>query len=167
MKRAAVQWGIGRYLYDLEEGWAVICEKDKEANHAKTKDGLEFHWKPPPLPTWALPEGYGGATTARERTPTAPVAAAAPAPAAPRPQLVPDDRAWLDEPGTPAAPAASVAPQGAPSPLDGARCPKCDGGMYDNRATKKNPKAPDFKCKDRSCDGVIWPPRDAKPARVG
>jgi hypothetical protein len=56
MKRAAVQWGIGRYLYDLEEGWAVICEKDKEAHHAKTKDGLEFWWKPPPLPTWALPK---------------------------------------------------------------------------------------------------------------
>lgn len=38
-----------------------------------------------------------------------------------------------------------------------AQCPKCGGGMFDNRATKTNPKAPDFKCKDRSCDGVIWP----------
>ena len=45
-------------------------------------------------------------------------------------------------------------------------CPKCKGEMWDNRVGKKNPKAPDFKCKDRSCDGVIWPPRDAaaKPA---
>lgn len=43
-------------------------------------------------------------------------------------------------------------------------CPKCQGPMWDNRVGKKNPKAPDFKCKDRSCDGVIWPPRGAKPA---
>ena len=39
------------------------------------------------------------------------------------------------------------------------RCPKCDGRMWDNRLTKRNPKAPDFKCRDRSCDGVIWPPK--------
>ena len=31
--------------------------------------------------------------------------------------------------------------------------------MWDNREGKRNPKAPDFKCKDRSCDGVVWPPR--------
>ena len=43
-------------------------------------------------------------------------------------------------------------------------CPKCQGPMWDNRVGKKNPKAPDFKCKDRGCDGVIWPPRGAKPA---
>ena len=36
-------------------------------------------------------------------------------------------------------------------------CPKCTGGMWDNRATKRNPKAPDFKCRDRSCDGALWP----------
>ncbi|MDB4900160.1 MAG: caspase-like protein [Gemmatimonadetes bacterium] len=40
-------------------------------------------------------------------------------------------------------------------------CPKCAGPMWDNRVGKKNPKAPDFKCKDRECDGVIWPPRGA------
>jgi hypothetical protein len=32
--------------------------------------------------------------------------------------------------------------------------------MWDNREKKTNPKAPDFKCKDKeNCDGVIWPPR--------
>ncbi|GAC1655635.1 MAG: hypothetical protein NVS4B3_20520 [Gemmatimonadaceae bacterium] len=36
-------------------------------------------------------------------------------------------------------------------------CPKCGGRMWDNRSTKRNPKAPDYKCRDRSCDGVIWP----------
>ena len=43
-------------------------------------------------------------------------------------------------------------------------CPKCGGAMWDNREGKRNPKAPDFKCKDRSCDGVIWPPRGTAPA---
>lgn len=39
------------------------------------------------------------------------------------------------------------------------QCPKCGGAMWDNRATKTNPKAPDYKCRDRTCDGVIWPPK--------
>ena len=44
------------------------------------------------------------------------------------------------------------------APLTGApACPKCGGRMWDNRATKRNPKAPDFKCRDRACDGVFWP----------
>lgn len=41
-------------------------------------------------------------------------------------------------------------------------CPRCQGPMWDNRESKRNPKAPDFKCKDRNCDGVIWPPRDGR-----
>src|SRR3954462_4171960 len=43
-------------------------------------------------------------------------------------------------------------------------CPKCGGDMWDNRENKRNPRAPDFKCKDRGCEGVIWPPRDGKAA---
>lgn len=43
-------------------------------------------------------------------------------------------------------------------------CPVCGGRMWDNRETKKNPKAPDFKCRDRNCDGVIWPPKPARGA---
>ena len=53
MKRAAVQWGIGRYLYDLEEGWAPVTEHGRFS--AKTKDGKWFKWDPPELPTWAVP----------------------------------------------------------------------------------------------------------------
>src|SRR5437870_12394928 len=44
---------------------------------------------------------------------------------------------------------------------DAPTCPKCGGAMWDNREGKRNPKAPDFKCKDRECDGVIWPKREA------
>lgn len=47
----------------------------------------------------------------------------------------------------------------APAMQAGRSCPKCGGMMFDNRTTKRNPKAPDFKCKNRACDGVIWPAR--------
>jgi len=46
--------------------------------------------------------------------------------------------------------------------LDEETCPKCGGRMWDNRLTKRNPRAPDYKCRDRACDGVIWPPRDGE-----
>jgi hypothetical protein len=48
-----------------------------------------------------------------------------------------------------------------PRASDEPTCPKCGGRMWDNRATKRNPRAPDYKCRDRSCDGVIWPARPA------
>ena len=54
LKRAAVTWGIGRYLYRLDEGWAVIS--DKGIYSAKTKDGKWFKWSPPDLPAWAVAE---------------------------------------------------------------------------------------------------------------
>ncbi len=57
MKRAAVQWGIGRYLYDLTEGFAQCsAEKVPGWNRAKLKDNSVFWWLPPTLPTWALPQ---------------------------------------------------------------------------------------------------------------
>lgn len=31
------------------------------------------------------------------------------------------------------------------------KCPRCGGRMWDNRTTKKNPKAPDYKCRDNQC----------------
>lgn len=45
-------------------------------------------------------------------------------------------------------------------------CPKCGGPVWDNRETKKNPKAPDYKCRGRSCDGVIWPPRNGRAPAI-
>ena len=44
-----------------------------------------------------------------------------------------------------------------PNGPDSPACPKCGGRMWDNRASKRNPRAPDFKCRDRSCDGALWP----------
>src|SRR5438105_733937 len=43
-------------------------------------------------------------------------------------------------------------------PITGApSCPKCGARMWDNRSSKRNRRAPDFKCRNRSCDGVLWP----------
>ena len=69
--------------------------------------------------------------------------------------------------GIEAEPAADLG--GEPSPVTDASpsCPVCGGRVWDNRATKRNPRAPDFKCRDRSCDGVIWPPKNGVSAPVG
>lgn len=60
MKRAAVKWGIGRYLYKLDEAFAETMEtrpSTKDGWHyAKLKDGKVYYWKNPQLPAWALPE---------------------------------------------------------------------------------------------------------------
>jgi hypothetical protein len=83
MKRAVVNLGIGRYLYDLPEAWAVIDPKGKY--DGKTKQGNRFRWNPPQLPAWA---GGGAdvnyASNQREEIPNAPAyAVMSSAPAAP------------------------------------------------------------------------------------
>lgn len=54
----------------------------------------------------------------------------------------------------PAAPSQPPAPQAQAGAVPS--CPNCGGVMWDNRVGKKNPKAPDFKCRDKGCEGVIW-----------
>jgi hypothetical protein len=58
MKRAAVQWGIGRYLYSVGESYAEISEKGSHRGTVKDRAGVEerFKWNPPTLPEWALPK---------------------------------------------------------------------------------------------------------------
>lgn len=62
-KRAAVAWGIGRYLYRMNTEY-VECQFEKPANavewekgKVKNNDGkwITFWWKIPSLPAWALP----------------------------------------------------------------------------------------------------------------
>lgn len=70
MKRAAVQWGIGRYLYKLEAGWANVCENGTNFQSASQKSGTPaFRWNPPALPSWALPEGATQNTTTPTEAP--------------------------------------------------------------------------------------------------
>lgn len=64
MKRAGVQWGIGRYLYRLDTTFVELLDgrgSDDEINayvkeFTKNKnDGGMFHFKRPSLPSFALP----------------------------------------------------------------------------------------------------------------
>lgn len=48
MKRAGYQWGIGRYLYNLENVWADLEPMGRSYKLKAT----------PKLPSWALPKGY-------------------------------------------------------------------------------------------------------------
>ena len=53
MKRAAVQWGIGRYLYCVEDNWAQFSDSGKYT----TKIGSTYYkWDPPRLPSYLLPD---------------------------------------------------------------------------------------------------------------
>lgn len=59
MKRAAVQWGIGRYLYNLETKFVQVNSNSGQHRISiKDKDGKELlsgYWNDPALPAWALP----------------------------------------------------------------------------------------------------------------
>lgn len=40
---------------------------------------------------------------------------------------------------------------------NGPTCPKCGGGVWDNRTGKKNPRSPDWACKDKDgCGFALW-----------
>ena len=66
MKRAAVQWGIGRYLYKLPEGWAIVSDSGR-FYAAKSKTAAAFHWDPPRLPEWATPTDHDPIIAEMER----------------------------------------------------------------------------------------------------
>jgi hypothetical protein len=56
LKRAAVQWGIGRYLYSIGTSWAIVSPSGKNRGSFKDKKTGEyrhFKWDPPALPDWA------------------------------------------------------------------------------------------------------------------
>lgn len=60
MKRAGVQWGIGRYLYELEQYWVPLVERgnnyvggDFKVNGKNTF--IKGYFNPPKLPNWAMP----------------------------------------------------------------------------------------------------------------
>jgi len=137
-KRTAVRFGIAHELYAYEQNWVQM---DGDGKYAKPIED--------PAVTYARRYGRPRVTKAanaasEEPTPetTAPIERATEVPVS-------------EEPARP-----SSANGGLTS--DEPSCPKCGGRMWDNRLTKRNPKAPDYKCRDRSCDGVIWPPKGEK-----
>lgn len=54
MKRAAVQWGMGRYLYNLPTTFVNIMNEGQ--HYIKVQDKVGY-WDDPELPDWALPNG--------------------------------------------------------------------------------------------------------------
>lgn len=62
MKRAAVQWGIGRYLYDVKTVFVtMIKEKPQDDgqewhNHYDKDSKTNYYWTNPTMPDWALPD---------------------------------------------------------------------------------------------------------------
>ena len=136
-KRVAVRFGVAHELYAYEQNWVQV-------------DGDGKYARPLEDPQSAYERRYG-ATGAAGASP-APVAATAAPQAAEKPAR--GARVVEQQVEVPVASAPALTE-------DAVSCPKCGGRMWDNRASKRNPKAPDFKCRDRSCDGVIWPPRNA------
>jgi len=60
-RRAAVVWGIGRYLYSLNQMYGVVSENGTHKGSAKDRKTGQWHsfrWTPPTdkLPAFALPE---------------------------------------------------------------------------------------------------------------
>ena len=133
-KRAAVRFGIAHELYAYEQNWVQV-------------DGDSRYARPLEDPQAAYTRRYGFAGAAPERVPSR----AADAPAAHEIGAEPTSAEGAT------GRTARVLTVSTAESADNPACPKCGGRMWDNRATKRNPKAPDFKCRDRSCDGVIWP----------
>ena len=132
-KRAAVRFGIAHELYAYEQNWVQM-------------DGDGKYAKPIEDPAVTYARRYG-----RPR-----VAAPAPEAQLASPPLEREVEVPLTDDPSEAVSAAGPRATNEPG------CPKCGGRMWDNRLTKRNPKAPDYKCRDRSCDGVIWPPKGTK-----
>ena len=133
-KRAAVRFGIAHELYAYEQNWVQM---DGDGKYAKPIED--------PAVTYARRYGGTPAASASRKEPARPanpIELETEVPLSEVPMVERDD----------AGPLASNEPS----------CPKCGGRMWDNRLTKRNPKAPDYKCRDRSCDGVIWPPKAEK-----
>lgn len=150
LKRAAVRFGVASELYSLEQNFVQI-------------DGDGKYAKPLEDPAVAYARRYGkgekqgtpssGAVSGEGEQRSDPTTGSARS-SSPRTGRSDSD------------PTNSPLPSNAgPRAMDEPTCPKCGGRTWDNRASKRNPRAPDYKCRDRSCDGVIWPPRPAVPAK--
>jgi hypothetical protein len=137
-KRAAVRFGIGNELYAYKQNWV---EMDGDGKYAKPVED----------PQAAYVRRYGsgakqngvGVEARSQSQPASARATPAPSPAP----------AQIDPLRPPATETSML------TDMEIVSCPKCGGRMWDNRLTKRNPKAPDYKCQNRSCDGVIWPPK--------
>lgn len=152
-KRAATRFGIGAELYDYDLNWVQV---DGDSRFAKPLEDPQVAY----LRQKGNPAARSSYAVADRKTEDPGLAAAKAALDLVKHQG--DDGYGFDySPDT-----AGINGSHAPEPDYGTepkeydkQCPKCGSEMWDNRIGKRNPKAPDWKCKDRSCDGVIWPPK--------
>ena len=129
-KRAAVRFGIAHELYSYDQNWVQV---DGDGKYAKPiEDPAQAYARRSRREGFA-PASANADTDAGESEHAA-------------------DRADTTTADTVTANAAQ-AERRSEIPA----CPKCGGQMWDNRLSKRNPRAPDFKCRTRSCDGVVWP----------
>lgn len=149
-KRAGVRFGIAHELYAFEQNWVQV---DGDGRYAKPLEDPSTVYARRQARAEArdrvrVENGSGSNPDAHpERG-----AAADPGPTTTTVETSPDS-----------------SPATGPLALDEPSCPKCGGRMWDNRLSKRNPKAPDYKCRNRSCDGVLWPPKpgQARTNRAG
>lgn len=151
-KRAAVRFGIAHELYQLDANWVQV---DGEGRHAKPLEDPQAAYDRRASRT-DVGQGLDRAIALPGVVNLGSAAVA----------VAPDAARSADRSTSTTRATANGAGTGMDTNTQ--ECPQCGGRMWDNRLTKRNPKAPDFKCRDRSCDGVIWPPRDgvAKPVPV-
>jgi hypothetical protein len=128
-KRAAVRFGVAHELYSYEQNWVQV---DGDGKYARPLED--------PAEAYARRMARGERDERGERAAKIEIATPRTAPAS-------DESIEDIEVAT------------GPRALDEPSCPKCGSRMWDNRLSKRNPKAPDYKCRSRSCDGVIWPAR--------
>ena len=137
-KRAAVRFGIAHELYAYEQNWVQV---DGDGKYARPLED------PAAVYTRRLARAERGERSERSGRSESNLRDA---------DVAPTDETTAGDPAVPRATG--------PLALDEPACPKCGGRMWDNRVSKRNPKAPDYKCRSRSCDGVIWPPRKSGEA---
>ena len=154
-KRAAVRFGIAHELYAYEQNWVQM---DGDGRFAKPLED--------PGVVYARRFGPANGAPLTPQEPSAPsddngAAETTSAPARSRTGVAKRARQSAAASATEATEVSEVPAEveAAADPVSTPSCPKCNGRMWDNRLSKRNPKAPDFKCRDRSCDGVIWPAR--------
>jgi hypothetical protein len=137
-KRAAVRFGVANELYSYEQNWVQL---DGDGKYAKPIEDPQAAYER------RLERVQRGERRAAKRERSIGSAVET--------NEEPTERSEDGE----KAPARELSLTRAALSGDIPECPKCGGRMWDNRASKRNPRAPDFKCRDRSCDGVIWPPK--------
>src|SRR5436190_4742153 len=132
-KRAAVRFGIAHELYAYEQNWVAV---DGDGRNAKPLEdpGVVYARRFGPTNGAALPAEPAAADAAPD------VADAPARPQGSAKRARQSAAATAKEAAPVDLPAEAVVLEAAGSPT----CPKCGGRMWDNRLSKRNPKAPDF-----------------------